>query len=228
MIHRTAATRFGTYVVAGLSAGLDASHLLPAELPLVKTMGPRRVATFAGGRLALRAALGELGIAAAAIPSTPRGAPVLPEGVVGSLSHKDEVAVAIAARRVGREHLGIDVELDAPLRVDISKRICRAEELTVLASLAAEERDRRVRVTFAVKEAIYKAIDPYVQRYVAFDEVALRFDAGGRVEADLHLDPPDSSASPPWDFELELAWEPLDGPQGERMILAFARAIPRL
>jgi 4'-phosphopantetheinyl transferase EntD len=35
---------------------------------------------------------------------------------------------------------------------------------------------------FAVKEAVYKAVDPYVRRYVGFQEVEVVIGAGGEVE----------------------------------------------
>lgn len=221
MIHLERETPFGRLVMASLKAGIDAGSLHPEELALAANMGPRRITTFAGGRLALRRALDGLGLPTGAIGATPRGAPDLPHPAIGSLSHKDDVAVALVAVRTGSENVGVDLELHAPLNVDISRRVCRPEELATLAELDQRARDARVRVTFAVKEAIYKAIDPVVRRYVAFDEVALVFREGGGVEAVMHLDQPDG------DFEVELAWEDIEGPHGEAMILAFARATPR-
>ncbi|NUO49965.1 MAG: 4'-phosphopantetheinyl transferase superfamily protein [Polyangiaceae bacterium] len=207
--------------MASLRGGVDESALLPEERSLSEKMAPRRVATFAGGRLAMRRALAGLGIVAGPIGSTSRGAPMLPEPVVGSLSHKEDVAVALAALRAGTENIGVDLEVEEPLRVDISRRVCRPEEIEELGRLGDIERDARVRVTFAVKEAIYKAIDPVVQRYVAFDEVALVFEGESRVAAVLHLDPPGG------DFRMELAYERIGGPHGEAMIVAFSRATPR-
>jgi enterobactin synthetase component D len=221
VIHLERETPFGRLVMASLRGGVDASVLLPEEQDLSAKMAPRRVATFAGGRVAMRRALAGLGIAAGPIGSTPRGAPLLPQPVVGSLSHKEDVAVALAAIRAGTENIGVDLEVEEPLRVDISRRVCRPEEIDELGRLGGPERDARVRVTFAVKEAIYKAIDPVVQRYVAFDEVALVFEGNDGVSAVLHLDPPGG------DFAMELAYERIAGPHGEAMIVAFARATPR-
>ncbi len=220
MIHLERETPFGRLVMASLR-GVDESALHPEERSLSSKMAPRRVATFAGGRVAMRRALAGLGIEAGPIGSTPRGAPALPHPAVGSLSHKEDVAVALAAIRAGTENIGVDLEVEEPLRVDISRRVCRPEEIDELARLRESERDARVRTTFAVKEAIYKAIDPVVMRYVAFDEVALVFGTGESVTAVLHLDPPGG------EFAMELAYERIVGPHGEAMIVAFARATPR-
>ncbi len=213
-------TPFGRLVVVGFDEAAPLTDLLPdGERLHAATLGARRRAPFAGGRVALRRALAALGDdAAAAILPSARGAPRVPPGTTGSISHKDDVAVALATRAAPFDHVGVDVEHDTPLRVDISGRILRPEELLTLADLDAAARDRRVRVTFAVKEAIYKAIDPVVARYVGFREVALHFGDAGAVTAALHLE----RAAPP--LEVEVAWEPLLGPRGQALLLAFARA----
>jgi 4'-phosphopantetheinyl transferase EntD len=211
-------TPFGWLAVASLQAEVDLGQLSPAERELTVRMGPRRIASFVGGRVALRRALDRVGAPAAPLLATGRGGPTLPAGFSGSISHKDDVAVAIAARAAADEHVGVDLELDAPLRVDIGRRVLRDEEQAHLAVLEPSERDRFVRETFAVKEAIYKAIDPVVRRYVAFQEVALELDGRGGGRAILHLSEPAPA------FALEVAIEAMRGPHGERMLLAFARA----
>jgi 4'-phosphopantetheinyl transferase EntD len=44
-------------------------------------------------------------------------------------------------------------------------------ELAEIAHLSGEERGREVLLRFSAKEAVYKAIDPFVRRYVGFLEV---------------------------------------------------------
>lgn len=51
--------------------------------------------TFLGGRLAIRRALGGVTESASAILHNQHGAPVLPEGVSASISHKRHMAVAL-------------------------------------------------------------------------------------------------------------------------------------
>ncbi|MBL9026079.1 MAG: 4'-phosphopantetheinyl transferase superfamily protein [Myxococcales bacterium] len=218
MIREERETPFGWLVVASLQGEVDLGLLSPAERELTLPMGPRRIASFVGGRVALRRALDRVGAPATPLLATGRGGPTLPDGVTGSISHKDDVAVAVAARSVEGEHVGVDLETDAPLRVDIGRRVLREEEQARLAGLEPVARDRLVRETFAVKEAIYKAIDPVMKRYVAFQEVALELDGKGGALAILHLNEPAPA------FSLEVAIESMRGPHGERMLLAFARA----
>ena len=214
-------TPFGWLVTASLRGEVGLEALLPAERALTGEMRGQRLASFVGGRVALRRALGKVGAPCSPILRDGRGAPTVAAGTTGSISHKDDVAVAIAARRAQSEHVGIDLELDVPLRVDIARRVLREEEQAQITAWDAEARDRRVRETFAVKEAIYKAIDPVVRRYVAFQEVALSLDGVGAGRVTLHLQPPSQ------DFDVEIAVERLCGPHGEPLILALARASVR-
>ena len=132
-----------------------------------------------------------MGDASPALPilSTPRGAPALPSGYVGSVSHKRELAVAIVARAepTPRTTLGIDVEIPRPLRTDIATRVLTDDERAALAGLDPAARDAEVLFRFAAKEAIYKALDPWVQRMVSFQEVEIVAAPGGGRHARLAL-----------------------------------------
>jgi 4'-phosphopantetheinyl transferase EntD len=195
------------------------------EAALARAYGERRLATFTAGRVALRAALCSLGIEGLelGIGATERGAPRVDPRAVGSISHKDHVAVGLAAVRRGAERVGVDVEVVAPLRVDISGRILCADEREEWAGLATDERDRALRVVFSVKEAIYKAIDPFVARYVGFREVRLS-DVGaatrarGELVVEARLAP-----APETPLAIEARFTTLDV-RGETLIVAEARA----
>jgi 4'-phosphopantetheinyl transferase EntD len=187
---------------AQLSAAVAA--LPEAERRYVETMPEARRAGWAGGRIALRAALMDLGVDAGPILSTPRGAPLLPAGARGSISHKDSVAVALAARAEideGAWRLGIDIERVAPGRLDISKRVLRPEELAFLPPPEDPRRIEELAFAFSAKEAIYKALDPFVARYVSFQEVAVDRNSDGTAFATLDLRDGSSAA-----FQVEVRW----------------------
>jgi len=155
------------------------------EAAFVHSSSAARRATFIGGRVALRAAIaavgGGSGEAARPILSTPRGAPALPPGFVGSISHKRELAVAIAARAAPTPlaTVGIDVEIARPPRTEIAPRVLTPGERAALADLDDRARAAAVLFRFAAKEAIYKALDPWVQRMVSFQEVEIVTGPGG-------------------------------------------------
>lgn len=119
---------------------------------------------FVAGRTALHLALDDFSYA---IEAGHRGAPRMPDGLTGSVSHKAGTAIAIVAP-AGTGWVGIDLEHAAPSRMDIARRILTAAEQ---AALPADP--RAVTLRFAIKEAIYKAVDPIVERYVGFTEVEL-------------------------------------------------------
>jgi phosphopantetheine--protein transferase-like protein len=197
--------RFGACVGVALPESDDFAlppELHPDEAAYARTLAPARRAGWVGGRVAMRAALAGLGLPpAGAMLATSRGAPALPPGVAGSVSHKRELAVAIAARARGTPPatLGIDVEIPRRLRHDISRHVLTPDERAALAPLDAGAREAEVLWRFAAKEAIYKALDPWVERMVSFQEVTLVRAAGGGTEVRLAL----TGGEGPFAVELE-------------------------
>ena len=107
-------------------------------------------------RLVARDLLTELGAdAAAPLTRSPSGAPEWPAGVIGSLAHDDDFAVAAVARRGLLAGLGVDVEPAEPLPADLV-------DLVLSAAEQRETKGDRVkqRLVFVAKEAVYKAIHP--------------------------------------------------------------------
>jgi len=184
-----------------LAALVSDARLHPDEAALVEAMPPARRGTFVAGRLAMRAALrGARSSHDARVPilRSERGAPVLPPAVAGSVSHKHDAALALMMPRptgmAGASlHVGVDLEHRPTgrdlARPSIARRILTADELDAVAMLDHDPLAQRDRVilSFAIKEAIYKSIDPTVQRYVRFTEVALRFTDEGTVIVSLLL-----------------------------------------
>ncbi len=213
-----------------------AARLHPDERALSAPWSPARQRTWLAGRAALRLALARHGVDLAAVPAVlpdDRGAPVLPPGVLASLSHKEHVAVALIdvaganpAPLAARTYLGVDVELDPrpdeddeddararPGRVDISRRVLSPAELPELDGLSLADRAREVLLRFSAKEALYKALDPFVRRYVGFHEVAVRPEPGGACRVTLHL--PDGAG-----LQAEVRWLRRGG-----LVLTTARVI---
>lgn len=200
----------GVLAILPLEEDLSGELLADERAPLGR-FGPSRRRTYAGGRVALRAALAALGAPELAILSDERGAPVLPAGYSGSIAHKDTLAVALAVASAPGTFVGVDVEDAEPLRVDVSRHVLTDEEQRTHAGLEERERLRVLRVTFAVKEAIYKAIAPVCRRYVGFREVAVAIGLApehpSRRDAELRcdFDPPS-----PLPLAVRARWAELD------------------
>ncbi len=178
----------------GVSIPEDSSAITPAVLARLHpdeaghavTLHPRRQATWIAGRLALRAALAGLGAPPDPILPDDRGAPGVPRGMVGSISHKRLLAVGLASRECGWT-VGVDVEQRQMGKQDITSRVLTGAERAGLAALDPAAREQAVMLCFSLKESIYKAIDPHVRRYVGFHEVDLALLPDGSARVDTHL-----------------------------------------
>jgi len=170
------------------------------ERQMALAMAPTRRAGFIAGRVALRAALGALDAGRPTDPilHTPRGAPALPAGVIGSISHKATRAVAVVVASE-RGFVGVDLETRANVadirRPSIASRILTAREQDAIRLLDPVAHRDATLLRFSLKEAVYKAIDPIVARYVRFSEVELDVTDDGMATVRLLL--PEFASSAP-------------------------------
>jgi 4'-phosphopantetheinyl transferase EntD len=149
----------------------------PAEQAFTSGLGSARQASFTAGRLALRLALADLGLPTdqPLLPDA-RGAPTLPAGCLGSISHKRTCAVGLAApaESAPETHIGVDLEELRPLRADIGRRVLTPGERQLLAhETSTEAHDRFVLTRFSLKEAFYKAVNAFVGPSVSFQAVEI-------------------------------------------------------
>lgn len=157
---------------ARLAAGLYA-----AERAAVERASAGRLREFAGGRACAHRALETLGVAAGPLPMGADGAPVWPDGVVGSITHKGSYRAAAVAFSRDLAGLGIDAELHAPLAPAVLETIASSAELAMVDALLSERPGVAWgRLLFSVKEAGMKAIHPLEPGVRA---IAVRFDGAG-------------------------------------------------
>jgi 4'-phosphopantetheinyl transferase EntD len=215
-------SRFGACACVAIGDAADAAcqtdlravcaRLHTDEAERAAGLPPARRVAFIAGRLALRAAARRAGLAPLpAVLSDERGAPTLPDGLAGSISHKPGRAVAIAARSPWR--LGIDLEPDRASRHPIERRVLTDAERAEVEALPERERGREVILRFTLKEAIYKAVDPFVRRWVGFSEVAV----APRVDGSVEIVAPGFAH-----LEIQAEWR-----RGSGYALGFARAVNR-
>jgi len=168
----------------------EASEIVDEERALVAGAHQRRQRTFVGGRIALHRALSSVGGAQGVILANARGAPLVDAPFLGSVSHKDTIAVALArgpaSGHAPADAIGIDVEHARPRETDIGRHVLTERERAALghAGLAVE---REVVLRFSMKEALYKVLDPFLHRYIGFLEVEIdpRPDGGALVRTQL-------------------------------------------
>lgn len=203
----------GHCVILRFGEGIDWSkNLTETEAVFAEVLPPLRRQSFVAGRAALRMALQMAGCEHGDLLPNERGGPNVASGFSGSISHKDGLAAALATKSMSHT-CGVDLEIERPRRPDISRHVLTNDELEADSQLPAEERLRLLLLRFSLKEAIYKAIDPFLQRYVGFKEVRVTPQALGAADVEMLL--------PEGDPELvvEAQWERLGA-----FILATAKA----
>ena len=103
---------------------------------------------------------------------------VWPEGVVGSISHAADVAVALVAPADETPGIGIDIE-SRRYAPELNQHVPRPEERAWLEEADAEERHDRLLALFSAKEAIFKAFYPRVGRFFGFEAASVQPTEGG-------------------------------------------------
>lgn len=151
------------------SSGLDCP-------PHIARSVAKRQAEYFYGRLCARRALQAIGITGHTVHTGKQREPVWPQGVVGSISHNDEFAVAVAMRQGEGSALGIDVErvVEGESQDALIATVVSASELAYLQSLAPGiALGCALTIVFSAKESFFKACYPEVGRYFDFDAVTV-------------------------------------------------------
>ncbi len=166
--------------LAFMRVGGDPGFDLPEA---IRRCAPRRQATFAAGRKAVRDALRKAGHRGDPIAGIAEdGLPDWPAGWLGSISHSDEVAAALVAPIGGARLLGLDVE-----------RIVTAEVVLQIAPDIMPERplgqppELEVTRAFSAKEALYKALYPLTRQFREFSAAHVDWPGGGPDRVTLTL-----------------------------------------
>ena len=124
-------------------------------------------------RIVARDLLTRLGFPDAQVPKGAGGEPVWPPGVVGSLAHDDQVAVAAVGLERDFVSIGIDVEPARELSAEMLELVASPDELRRI------DRDPlKGRLLFAAKEAVYKAAYRPDQTFLEFTDIEVDLAAG--------------------------------------------------
>jgi 4'-phosphopantetheinyl transferase EntD len=125
------------------------------------TMAPSRACEHLAGRVCAARALRALGSQAVRLAPGGVGPPVWPAGVVGSIAHSCELAVAVVCSRDALLSIGVDAEplLSEPAIGEVMPLIAGRAEL---ARLTDRLGDRSVAATlaFTAREAAFKCLSP--------------------------------------------------------------------
>ncbi|HKU82827.1 MAG TPA: 4'-phosphopantetheinyl transferase superfamily protein [Candidatus Nitrosocosmicus sp.] len=102
------------------------------------------------------------------------GNPIWPAGIVGSMAHNTQIAVAAIALQRELEAVGIDIENVEPLPPNMLDLICTPLEIHAISDYPLG-----TKLLFVIKEAIYKAAYPLDHKFLDFHEIQV--DPAGRI-----------------------------------------------
>lgn len=150
-------------------AELVPNSILPA---FIQRSAPKRRAEFVGGRICAEQALREF-VPTGVVGVGSHAEPIWPSGIVGSITHNERFACAVASTKTNLVGIGIDSETIATEegRYAIEAICCTNEERKLCGRFAAN--GLTATVIFTAKEAFYKAIHSFVGRFVDFDEAEI-------------------------------------------------------
>lgn len=154
--------------------------LVGGEASIIAEYVPHRIVEFSAGRAAARAALLAIGAPAAEVLQGPGGEPTWPRGLCGSISHTNDLAVALVAPLAAYRSVGVDVDDGASLG-SAASTVASKREVRLLCSsgLARDEVDAYL-LAFSMKEAVFKCQYPLTgRRQLGFQQVRLVADGPG-------------------------------------------------
>jgi enterobactin synthetase component D len=131
----------------------------------------KRQAEFVAGRVVAGDGLAALGLSRVEIPIGPHRSPVWPEGVIGSISHNNCLAVATVRLQQEGRFVGIDVETMIPdvQCTDIKRMILHSDDYKYL-TLNQLSQSQLMTLIFSAKESLFKAVYPSIKRYLEFHD----------------------------------------------------------
>ena len=99
------------------------------------------------------------------------GAPTIPSGMAGSISHKGSMTVAVATREF--DGIGVDLEYVDESDRALAAKVLTVEERSKLDQIGSSDRAAFVTAHFCLKEAIYKAARDEDQEGMEFQDIEL-------------------------------------------------------
>jgi 4'-phosphopantetheinyl transferase EntD len=147
------------------------------ELSALGEANTKRREEFTTARACAREALERTGFPNTAVPAGPKGEPVWPEGILGSITHCEGLYACALAHSGGTVAIGIDTEINQPLPDGVLQDVADSREAGRMNSLGqmlpAVSWDR---LLFSAKESVYKAWFPLANAWLGFEDAVVSID----------------------------------------------------
>jgi 4'-phosphopantetheinyl transferase EntD len=163
----------GVLIDHRLIATGDEDALLPAEAVSFErsVLAVRRRS--ASARIVARELLGKVGVQDFALVRSAAGGLVWPPGLLGSVAHDDNVAIAVIAKSREFTALGVDVEPARALPAELVPLVATPTERQRYPDELCSSR-----AFFVVKEAVFKAVYPTDGVFLDFHDIEVDIDTG--------------------------------------------------
>ena len=145
----------------------------PEEEVSILNAVPKRRREFAAGRNCARRALALLGVQDRPLPMGMDRDVLWPDGIVGSISHCDDLCAVAVARRDSAAGIGLDIERGGALESGVASLICTPVEQARLKDLPSRPRTSWPKLVFVAKESVYKCVFPLLRTFLEFHEVEI-------------------------------------------------------
>ena len=138
---------------------------------LIKAVNKRR-AEFLAGRYCADKCLQKVNIQNFEIKADSNRCPLWPEGVKGSITHSNSVAIAVVSTQPSILGVGIDIEPVIPANTleAVSGQIIYEDEVSLLEQKVVS-RETIFSLIFSIKESFFKAAYPSTGYYFGFEAV---------------------------------------------------------
>jgi len=208
----------GTQITMQCVSVSDRSAQLSSEeqTTMANFAGLRR-STYSSGRVCAGRALTSLGQRSHSIAAKSDGSARWPDGVIGSISHTDQWAIAAAAKlsHVDAMAIGVDLERIKAFTEGVLTLIAGEEERENL-HLHSLSDEHAVRL-FSLKESIYKCLSPVLGEFIRFHDVELLDLSSSTPRVVFHSSALETRIEPQ---KLELRWRRV---AGHMLTLAWLR-----
>jgi phosphopantetheine--protein transferase-like protein len=148
-------------------------ELTQREKIMMEGVSHKRLSHFSTGRLCAKRAMENLNIADNEILIGPDKEPIWPKGIVGSISHTEGMAGAVAARSSKLLSIGMDIEEIGRVKVNMWDMLFTPAEQKYLNQLPEKEKAFYTTLFFSMKESFYKLQYPLTKFKLWFTDVEI-------------------------------------------------------
>lgn len=154
--------------------------IFPEEIHHVRHSVDKRMHEYRAGRILVRRASRQLGVAAFPLIPDWNRCPRWPEGIVGSISHTDETCGAVVGMSSRYHSIGFDVEEIKKVRRVLWPTFCTPVELEHISRYPSSDQQKAAALIFSAKESFFKCHFYLNRHFIRFHDIEVILCASGK------------------------------------------------